>query len=96
MSKLEIQPYSSTLCCYSLNLKYLNLSYQIFIRFMFVYKNSLKIAFQTGFCVKNHLLNLHFSVVNSKRLFCIRIKAFILNFLYVYKEPEFGLKSKKS
>ena len=56
--------------CGNFNLYQLNLSYQIWVWFIFLYQKSLKRTFQTGFWVQNHLLNLCSSVVNSQRLLC--------------------------
>ena len=61
----------------------MNLSYQIWFGFNFVYHISLKRTFKNGFWVQIHLWNLCSSASNSRRLLCskklvwnVRIKAF--------------------
>ena len=50
--------------------EFLNLSYQIWVEFIFVYQKSLKRPFKTSFWVQNYLLNLCYRAVNSQRLLC--------------------------
>ena len=44
----------------------MNLSYQIWVGFIFVYQKSLKWVLKTCFWVQNHLLNLCSNALNSK------------------------------
>ena len=65
---------------FSLKCGKLNLSNQIWVRFIFVYQKSLIRTFKIGFWIWN-LLNLCSSAVNSHRLFCSKkskCKMFIL------------------
>ena len=77
-------------------LEYLNLSYHIWVEFIFVYQKSLKRTFKTSFWVQNHLLNLWSSAMNSQRLLCSKkgcLKMFVLKlFFYTNKHPSMQLK----
>ena len=71
----------------------MNLSYQIWVGFIFVCQKSLERTFKTGFRVQNHPLNLYSIAVNhkgycvvKKLLWNVRIKAFryTTNIIFIF------------
>ena len=52
----------------------MNLTYQILIRFVFVYKKSLKPASKTGFWVENNLFNLCEHIVKITKVILVSQK----------------------